>query len=247
MREPERYFENNVVGTARLLDAITGTGVQSFVFSGSCSVYGTPDQLPVAEDAPLQPESPYGQSKLIGEQLLRWHGECHGLRWMSLRYFNAAGASHDARIGEDYRVTMNLVPLVIKAILGRRPPVQVFGTDFPTPDGTAIRDYIHVEDLAVGHVAALERLAEGQASGAVNLGTGQGTSVKQIVELAGKVSGQEVPVEYVDRRPGDPAAVFADNRLAAQLLGWRPEHDLEDIVASAWHWHSAHPDGYPAS
>jgi UDP-glucose-4-epimerase GalE len=244
MDKPGKYFRNNVVGTARLLEAIEGTGVHHFVFSGSCSVYGTPAQLPVSESAPLQPESPYGQSKLMSEQMLRWYGERAGLPWMSLRYFNASGASADAVIGEDIAVTLNLVPLVMKAALGLRPPVQVFGTDFPTPDGTAIRDYIHVEDLADAHVLALEHLEAGGESTAVNLGTGTGSSVKQVIEATEREIGRAVPTEFVGRRPGDPSAVWADNRLAAELLGWKPRFGLEEIVASAWRWHSTHPHGY---
>jgi UDP-glucose-4-epimerase GalE len=244
MQVPGKYFRNNVVGTARLLEAIEGSAVGHFVFSGSCSVYGTPAELPVSEVAPLQPESPYGQSKLMSEQMLRWYGERAGLEWMSLRYFNASGASADAVIGEDPNVTLNLVPLVMKAALGLRPPVQVFGTDFPTPDGTAVRDYIHVEDLADAHVLALEHLQAGGRSAAVNLGTGTGSSVKQVIEATEREIGRTVPAEYVGRRPGDPSAVWADNRLAAELLGWKPRFGLTEIVESAWRWHSSHPHGY---
>jgi UDP-glucose-4-epimerase GalE len=244
MRLPGRYFANNVVGTARLLGAIEGSSVRHFVFSGSCSVYGTPDHLPVDERAPLQPESPYGQSKLMGEQLLRWYGDLLGLRWMSLRYFNAAGASADARIGEDIGATLNLVPLVMKAALGLRPPVQVFGTDFPTADGTAVRDYIHVDDLTDGHLRALEHLEGGGRCAALNLSTGRGSSVQEVIDTTERVSGRAVPVERIGRRPGDPSAVYGDNLLAAELLGWRPARNLDDIVASAWHWHSTNPGGY---
>ncbi len=244
VRDPGKYFANNVEGTARLLRALEGTGVEQFVFSGSCSVYGTPEQLPVSEAAPLHPESPYGQSKLFGEQMLRWYGEAHGLQWVSLRYFNASGASADALIGEDINVTLNLVPLVMKATLGLRPPVQVFGTDFPTPDGTAVRDYIHVDDLARGHILALEHLEQGGHSLAVNLGTGTGSSVREVIDATARVSGQEVPAEYVGRRPGDPSAVWADNSLAADVLGWKPTLGLEEIIESAWRWHATHPQGY---
>jgi UDP-glucose-4-epimerase GalE len=244
MRDPAKYFENNVTGTARLLAALEGTAARSVVFSGSCSVYGTPAELPVSERSPLQPESPYGQSKLIGEQMLRWHGEVHGLRWMSLRYFNASGASSDAVIGEDLRLTLNLVPLVMKATLGMRGPVAVFGTDFPTPDGTAVRDYIHVEDLADGHLRALDHLDRGGVSGAVNLGTGTGSSVREVITMTERVSGRTVPFVEEPRRPGDPSAVWADTHHAAELLGWSSKHGLEDIIGSAWHWHSTHPEGY---
>jgi UDP-glucose-4-epimerase GalE len=244
MQVPGKYFRNNVLGTARLLEAIEGTDVRHFVFSGSCSVYGTPEVLPVSEAAPLHPESPYGQSKLMAEQMLRWYGELRGLGWSSLRYFNASGASADAVIGEDFTVTLNLVPLVMKAALGLRPPVQVFGTDFPTADGTAIRDYIHVEDLADGHLMALEHLEAGGAPAAVNLGTGTGSSVRQVIEATERVIGRAVPAEFVGRRAGDPTAVWADNRLAADLLGWKPRFGLDEIVESAWRWHSTHPNGY---
>jgi UDP-glucose-4-epimerase GalE len=244
MEDPGKYFANNVVGTAQLLRAIEGTGVERFVFSGSCAVYGTPEQCPVSETAPLQPESPYGQSKLMGEQMLGWYGRQRGLQWVSLRYFNAAGASSDGVLGEDFSVTLNLVPLLMKAMLGRRPPISLFGTDYPTPDGTAVRDYIHVEDLATAHVLALEYLEGGGRSLAVNLGTGQGSSVRQVVDMAERVSGRSVPGEYVERRPGDPAAVYADNRLAAEVLGWKPAYGLEEIIESAWRWHSTHPDGF---
>jgi UDP-glucose-4-epimerase GalE len=244
MHRPGKYFANNVVGTARLLEALQGTDIRAFVFSGSCSVYGNPVQLPVSETATLQPESPYGQSKLIGEQMLRWYGECHGLPWMSLRYFNASGASEDGVLGEDPKVSLNLVPLVMKATLGLRPPVQVFGTDFPTPDGTCVRDYIHVEDLADGHLRALEHLEGGGTSGAVNLGTGTGSSVHDVIRATERVAGRPVPYEDVARRPGDPAAVWADNAHAAALLGWKPRFGLDEIVASAWAWHVARPEGY---
>jgi UDP-glucose-4-epimerase GalE len=247
VREPGKYFENNVTGTARLLRALEDTPVRTLVFSGSCSVYGTPEQLPVSEMAPLQPESPYGQSKLIGEQMLRWYGEALGLRWMSLRYFNAAGASFDGSIGEDFVQSLNLVPLVMKATLGLRPAVQVFGTDFPTPDGTAVRDYIHVEDLAEGHLRALDHLSAGGASGAVNLGTGTGTSVRAVIEMTERLTGRTVPVEETARRPGDPSAVWADNRRAADVLGWIPKYGLAEIIESAWRWHSTRPGGYAAT
>jgi UDP-glucose 4-epimerase len=168
------------------------------------------------------------------------------LQWASLRYFNASGASADGLIGEDITLTLNLVPLVMKATLGLRPPLQVFGTDFPTPDGTAIRDYIHVDDLASGHLLALQHLERGGRSLAVNLGTGTGSSVRAVIDTAERVSRRQVPVEYVGRRPGDPSAVWADNRLAAEVLGWSPSFGLDEIIESAWRWHSTHPEGYVA-
>ncbi len=244
MERPERYFANNVAGTNAFLDALRGAGVDRLVFSSSCAVYGTPTALPVDEAHPLAPESPYGESKRMVEQMLRWYDECHGLRSVSLRYFNAAGAAADGRIGEDWTVTLNLVPLVMKAALGRILAVSVFGTDYPTHDGTAVRDYVHVDDLADAHVRALEHLAEGGATTAVNLGTGTGSSVREVIDTARDVSGVDIPTHDAPRRPGDPVAVYGDNRRALDLLGWKPERDLTDVVASAWRWHSTHPDGY---
>ncbi len=244
MEQPGRYFANNVAGTNALLEALHAAGVDRVVFSSSCAVYGTPSKLPVDESHPLGPESPYGESKRIVEQLLGWYDACHGVRSVSLRYFNAAGASGDARIGEDWTMTLNLVPLVMKAALGRIPKVSIFGTDYPTPDGTAIRDYVHVADLADAHVRALSYLEEGNDTTALNLGTGTGSSVREVIDAARAVAGVDLPTEEADRRPGDPVAVYGDNRRAAELLGWKPQRDLSDIVATAWGWHSTHPDGY---
>lgn len=239
MEQPERYFANNVGATNTLLHALARCGVDRFVFSSSCAVYGTPTQLPVSEDHRLHPESPYGESKRMVEQMLDWYGTCHGVRSVRLRYFNASGASEDAAIGEDWTVTLNLVPLVMKALLGEVPSLTVFGTDYPTPDGTAIRDYVHVDDLADAHVRALDHLAGGKFSEAINLGTGTGSSVQEVIDQAQAVSGRQVPLVYGDRRAGDPVQVYGDNRKAAALLGWKPERDLEEIVASAWRWHSS--------
>lgn len=244
MEQPERYFKNNVCSTLSLLSAMRRAGVGYFVFSSSCSVYGTPSALPVTEQNALHPESPYGQSKLMVEEMLQWMGVCYGLHWTSLRYFNAAGASQDAQIGEDPSRTLNLIPLVMKAAIGDSPGVKVFGTDYPTPDGTAIRDYIHVMDLADAHIKALEYMRAGGGSEVYNLGTGRGSSVQQIINLAQRVADKPIPVEYTARRPGDPAAIWADSSKAQSLLGWQPCYGLEEIVASAWRWHSTHPYGY---
>jgi UDP-glucose 4-epimerase len=244
VHEPEKYFRNNVGGSLGLLEGLRRSGVRRFVFSSTCATYGTPETLPVPEAHALVPESPYGESKLMVERILHWYDTAHDLRSVSLRYFNAAGASRDARIGEDWTVTLNLIPLVMKAALGRVPLLQVFGTDYPTPDGTAIRDYIHVEDLADAHLKALEYLEHDGATTIINVGTGTGSSVQEVIDMARKVSGVDIPVEYVGRRAGDPVAVYADNRKARDLLGWRPDHSLENVVASAWAWHSSHPDGY---
>jgi UDP-glucose-4-epimerase GalE len=247
MEQPSRYWLNNVTGTVKLVEAMLTAGVTDIVFSSSCSVYGTPETVPVTEDAPIQPESIYAESKAMTERILRWYGISHGLRSVSLRYFNAAGASTDSRIGEDWTQSLNLIPLVMKATLGKRPPVQVFGNDYPTPDGTCIRDYIHVDDLADAHVKSLGYLAGGGPSTAVNVGTGTGSSVMEVIEATERITGRSVPWQIAPRRAGDPVATFADPTRAARLLGWHPAHGLDDIVASAWEWHSTHLDGYDDS
>ncbi len=243
MAHPEKYFANNSAGALRLLTALQQAGVDRFVFSSTAAVYGTPDEVPVREDAPLHPESPYGESKLMVERMLHWFDVAHGLRSVSLRYFNAAGASMDGDLGEDWTITLNLVPIVMKATLEKRPPLEVFGTDYPTPDGTAVRDYIHVDDLADAHVKALDYLDRGEPTTVFNLGTGLGSSVKEVIDMTERVSGVRVPRTYAPRRAGDPVQVFADNTRAREVLGWRPMFGLEEIVESAWRWHSAHPDG----
>jgi UDP-glucose-4-epimerase GalE len=239
-----RYFANNVAGSATLIDTLHRCGVGRLVFSSSCAVYGTPERLPVGEDQPLRPESPYGESKAIVERMLGWYDRCHGMRSVSLRYFNAAGAAEDGSIGEDATVTMNLIPLVMQALLGRRPPVRIFGTDYPTSDGTAIRDYIHVDDLADAHVRGLDLLAEGGETATVNVGTGVGSSVREVLAAAATAADRPVPAEDAPRRAGDPVGLYADNTFARELLGWEAHRDLRDIVASAWRWHAGHPDGY---
>jgi UDP-glucose 4-epimerase len=244
MELPERYFDNNVCGTLSLLKAMRRANIKYIVFSSSCAVYGTPDKLPVSETNPLHPESPYGESKMMVEQILKWFDCCHHLRSVSLRYFNAAGASLDGSIGEDWTYALNLVPLTLKAALGKHPQLNVFGTDYPTPDGTAIRDYIHVVDLADAHIKALEFLRNNHRSEIFNLGTGTGSSVQEVIDIAKRVSAIDIPVTYVDRRPGDPIAIWADNNKARELLGWQPQYGLEEIITTAWKWHSTHPNGY---
>jgi UDP-glucose-4-epimerase GalE len=247
MEEPSRYWLNNVTGTVKLVEAMLTAGVNDIVFSSSCSVYGTPAIVPVTEDAPIRPESIYAESKAMTERILHWYGVSNGLRSVSLRYFNAAGASADSRIGEDWRQSLNLIPLVMKATLDKRPPVQVFGNDYDTPDGTCIRDYIHVDDLADAHVKALDHLAGGGESTALNVGTGRGSSVMEVIAATERLTGRSVPWQAAPRRAGDPVAVFADPSRAAHLLDWQPVHGLDDIIASAWEWHSTHPDGYAES
>jgi len=244
MEVPERYFENNVARSAEFLAALVAADVRSVVFSSTCAVYGTPRTLPVDETHPTGPESPYGESKRIVEQMLRWFDECHDLRSVSLRYFNAAGASADGLIGEDNPRPLNLVPLAMQAALGQLPVLTINGTDYPTPDGTTIRDYIHVDDLATAHVRALEYLGSGGETTVVNVGTGRGASTREVVEGTKRVSGVDFATQDGPRRPGDPTEVYADNRRARELLGWEPRHDLEDILDSAWAWHTSHPKGY---
>jgi len=244
MLHPQRYWHNNVAGTISLLEAILDAGVPDLVFSSSCSVYGTPTKLPVDETAPIKPESVYAETKATVERILQWYGRTSGLRWVSLRYFNAAGASDDAAIGEDHRSSQNLIPAAMMATLGLAPPVTIFGNDYPTGDGTCIRDYIHVIDLADAHVRGLDHLSAGGASVALNLGTGCGTSVAELLAAAERVSGHRVPHEVGPRRAGDPAVVYADPSQAERVLGWRARYSLEDIVTSAWRWHSTHPNGF---
>ncbi len=244
MQKPGRYFDNNVSGTLHLLQAAVDSGVRRFVFSSTAAVYGTPLELPIKETATPRPENPYGESKLMVEQMLKWFDTGHALRSVALRYFNAAGASPDGKNGEDPRDAQNLIPIVMNAATGRGRTVSVLGTDYPTPDGTAVRDYIHVLDLAAAHAAALDFLAANDRSDVFNLGTGQGFSVKQVLEAARRLTGVDIPATSTGRRPGDPAAVWADNSKARQHLGFSPRHGLDDIIASAWRWHSTHPEGF---
>jgi UDP-glucose 4-epimerase len=244
MRNPTKYFDNNVHGTLCLLQAAQQAGVRRFVFSSSAAVYGTPQSLPVAESAPLRPENPYGESKLMVEQMLRWFDTCHGMRTVALRYFNAAGAALDASNGEDPRFVQNLIPVVMNAATGRGAKVSVFGTDYPTPDGTAIRDYIHVLDLAEAHARALDFLAAHDRSDVFNLGTGKGASVFEVLREARRASGVDIAAQNTARRPGDPVAVWADSSKAHAVLGWQPRYGLREIVETAWAWHKSHPDGF---
>ena len=233
-RQPGRYYENNVVGTLRLLEAMRAAQVNKLVFSSTTSVYGTPRTLPVDEDAPLAPESPYGHTKAIVEQILRDYAAAHDLGAVCLRYFNAAGASLDGRYGEEHDPETHLIPRTLEVALGKRPELQIFGTDYPTPDGTCVRDYVHIADLAIAHERALSVL---QPRGvlSLNLGAGRGTSVLEIVEWCRRVTGREIPTNVQPRRPGDPAAIVADTRRAAAVLGWQPRYsDLDTIVRTAW-------------
>jgi UDP-glucose-4-epimerase GalE len=238
MRDPGRYFQINVAGSLSVLRAMVAAGTNVLVFSSSCTVYGTPATNPATEDMPLRPENPYGASKMMVEQMLDWFGRIHGIRSASLRYFNAAGASFDGALGERFDRTMMLIPMLMMAALGKRGPVQIYGSDYPTPDGTAIRDYIHVVDLADAHIRALDWAAGREGASALNLGTGVGSSVKEVVDLVEQVTGRQVPIQWVGRRPGDAIAVWADPTAAREAVGWEARHDLRTMVETAWAWHS---------
>ncbi len=242
--DPGGYFDANVAGSLGLMRALVDARIGRLVISSTCAVYGTPDELPVREESPLRPENPYGESKLLVERMAPWFEVAHGLRTVALRYFNAAGAALDGSNGEDWRDAANLVPVVLGAAAGRRGAVTVFGTDYPTPDGTAIRDYVHVLDLADAHVRALDHLAAGGDSVTLNLGTGRGASVMEVVAAARAATGRPINTREAARRVGDPAAIWADGQRAREVLGWMPAHDLASIMASAWAWHERHPDGH---
>ena len=236
---PRKYYGNNVGGTMNLLDAMVDAGVRDIVFSSTCATYGEPQKVPIPEDHPQSPVNPYGETKLAVGKMLHWYAQAYGMRYAALRYFNAAGADPDGDVGEDHDPETHLIPLAIDAALGRRGGLEIYGTDYPTPDGTAIRDYIHVVDLAEAHVRALARLREGVPALRLNLGTGSGHSVRAVVAAVGKVAGRPVPFREVGRRAGDPPALVADNRVAAEALGWKPRFaDLDVIVEHAFRWAS---------
>ncbi len=243
MREPMRYLTDNGATGIRLVDACIRHGISRFVLSSTANLFGEPDEIPITEDARIAPSSPYGESKLMIERALFWADRQHGLRSACLRYFNAAGADPNGRLGEDHNPETHLIPIAIDAALGRRPPLTVFGTDYPTPDGTCIRDYVHVTDLADAHVRALAQLD--RRSVTYNLGNGAGHSVREVVESVGRVLGQPVPAEYGDRRPGDPAILVASSQRIRDEAGWTPRYAaLDDMVGTAAAWRQAHPNGY---
>ena len=243
MTQPKMYWQNNVDGTVALLDTLIEHGVDRFVFSSSAAVYGTPKSVPVTENEPTKPESVYAETKLAVENILS-SPERSAIKSVSLRYFNAAGASSDNKIGEDWLASQNLVPQVMRALLDQAFHFEVFGDDYPTRDGTCIRDYIHVEDLALAHIKALDYLEHGGKTMICNVGTGEGTSVKQLIEMATKVAQRAVPYTIGARRDGDPVSVYADTRLANSVLDWRATHDLQSIIESAFNWHRTHLTGY---
>lgn len=239
MTNPSKYFRNNVANGLNLLDAMVENGVRRFVFSSTCATFGVPAKMPIDESLPQRPINPYGESKLMFERILRWYDEIHGLRFTALRYFNAAGASET--FGEDHRIETHLIPNVLKVALGQKEAVEVFGTDYETPDGTCVRDYIHILDLADAHIRALDRTE----SGFFNLGTGGGTSVREVIDCCRRVTGRAIPVVERPRRPGDPPRLIAGSDKIRRELGWQPRYqDIEAIVRSAWAWHEKHPGGY---
>ncbi len=240
IRDPRKYLWNNVVNTLCLLDAMLEEGVKDIVFSSSAGVYGNPEKVPIPEEHPTRPVNPYGETKLMMERALHWYGGAYGLRWTALRYFNAAGADPDGELGEEHAPETHLIPLAIRAALGRSSHVEVYGTDYPTPDGTAIRDYIHIVDLADAHIRALEYLRRGGESTALNLGTGRGHSVREVITAVGRMCEGRVPTRDIPRRAGDPPVLVADAARAMSLLSWAPKFpDLDPIVESAWKWHSS--------
>jgi UDP-arabinose 4-epimerase len=238
IQQPRKYFDNNVTKTLTLLDTVLEVGVTKLVFSSSCATYGIPQELPITEDHPQQPINPYGASKLFVEKILPWYERAYGMRHMILRYFNAGGADPDGEIGEEHTPETHLIPRVIAAALGVDSAVKIFGTDYDTPDGTAVRDYVHVSDLATAHIKALDHLLAGGASASINLGTGRGHSIRDVILAVETVSRRFVPVIEGRRRSGDPPALIADPQLGQSLLGWKPlKSDLSTIARTAWKWH----------
>lgn len=239
MQNPSKYFRNNIANGLNLLDAIVGGGVEKIVFSSTCAIFGPPERVPIDETMPAQPINPYGESKLAFEKILRWYGQIHGLKFISLRYFNAAGAS--TKFGEDHRFETHLIPSVLKVALGQKPNVEIFGTDYETPDGTCIRDYIHILDLARAHILALSA----NKSDFYNLGTGGGASVREVIDSCRKLTGHKIDIVEKPRRPGDPPRLIASSEKIKRELGWKPQfQSLDAIIESAWKWHQKFPRGY---
>ena len=242
---PLKYYENNLYGTKVLLDAMIETGVDKIVFSSTAATYGEPENIPILESDRTCPTNPYGETKLAMEKMISWAAKAHGLHFVSLRYFNACGAHKSGKIGEAHNPESHLIPLVLQVPNGKREFVSIYGNDYDTPDGTCIRDYIHVTDLAKAHILAVEYLMNGGESDIFNLGNGVGYSVKEVIETARKVTGHPIPAKEEARRAGDPARLVASGEKARKILGWEPEiKDLADIISSAWKWHKAHRDGY---
>jgi UDP-glucose 4-epimerase len=245
MKDPGKYYHNNVFGTLCLLEKMNEYNVRKIVFSSTAATYGEPENVPIDEYDRTLPTNAYGETKLAMEKMMKWFDVAHNIKFVSLRYFNAAGAHESGKIGEDHSPETHLIPIVLQAALGQRPYISVFGEDYDTPDGTCIRDYIHVSDLADAHVLAVDRLRTGADSSVYNLGNGTGFSVKEVIDIARAVTGREIPAVMETRRAGDPAVLVASSDRARQELGWNPKRNkLEDIIKSAWSWHEANPNGY---
>jgi UDP-glucose-4-epimerase GalE len=244
VRDPGKYYQNNLVNTLNLMECLRRNGVSRFVFSSTAATFGVPEQMPITEDTPQRPINPYGTGKLAVEHALADYAQAYGWGYAALRYFNASGAHADGNIGEDHDPETHLIPLILQVVLGQRPAIEVFGTDYATPDGTCIRDYIHVDDLASAHLLALERLQPGQGL-RYNLGIGRGYSVREVIRVAEEVTGKRVTVKEGPRRPGDPPVLVASSEKIQRELGWRPHYtDLRSIIETAWNWHRSHPKGY---
>jgi UDP-glucose 4-epimerase len=236
--QPAKYYRNNVAGTLTLLEAMCDAGIKNFVFSSTCATYGVPEQIPVSEDQPKQPINPYGMSKLMVEHILDDFDRAYGLRSVRFRYFNAAGADPEGRLGEDHSPETHILPLVLLTAMGKRESISIYGTDYDTPDGTCLRDYIHVTDLAQAHILGLEYLLKGGSTEVFNLGNGQGFSIREVIEAARVVTGRPIAVTLADRRPGDPPILVGSGEKAKQVLGWNPQYaELETILKHAWQWH----------
>ena len=246
--EPRKYYKNNLVATIRLLEAMLDNGVKKFVFSSTCATYGEPETLPMLESLPQAPINPYGQTKLDVENCLKAFSQAYGLSFAAFRYFNAAGAAEDGSIGEAHDPETHLIPLVFDAATGRRENIKIFGTDYSTPDGTCLRDYVHVDDLSRAHIAVFDKLERPSVGLFYNLGTGRPNSVREIIDAVQAVTGLNVPIIEVDRRAGDPPALFADSTKAQKELGWQIQHtNIQSIIASAWKWHKSNPNGFSDS
>lgn len=244
MTNPLKYYENNLYGTKQLLEAMTEEKVDKIVFSSTAATYGEPKSIPILETDETNPTNTYGETKLSMEKMFKWTANAHGLRYVSLRYFNACGAHESGLIGEAHNPETHLIPIILQAAAGVRESISVYGTDYPTRDGTCVRDYIHVYDLAKAHVAAVKYLIDGGKSDIFNLGTEIGSTVKEVIDAAVKITGKDIKVVYGERRAGDPAVLTASNKKAREVLGWKPEKTMEDIIISAWKWHSNNPHGY---
>ena len=245
VENPLKYYENNLNKTRDMLEVMVANGVDKFVFSSTAATYGEPERVPILENDRTEPTNPYGETKLAMEKMFKWTGNATGLRYVSLRYFNACGAHVSGNIGEAHNPESHLIPLILQVPNGKREFISIFGNDYPTPDGTCIRDYIHVTDLADAHILAVDYLLKGGQSDIFNLGNGVGFSVREVIETARKVTGHPIPAKEVARRAGDPAQLIASSEKAKKVLGWNPQHDsLEEIISTAWNWHKNHPNGF---